>query len=309
MNSFGVLPNGKSAEIWELKSETLTVRITNYGARLVSVIRRGVDLVCGPKTLEGFIQDSCYSGAICGRVANRIALGCFSLDGEAHKLAVNNPPNHLHGGVEGFDRKLWTVQDATDRQLVLTYSSPDREENYPGNVEVVATYYLEGETLYLEMSAYTDSPTIINLTNHCYWNLAGQGLINDHKLEVRASAYTPVDATNIPDGRILPVKGTPFDWNTAKPLTACLDHNFCLPNEQDEQVAAVLTCPATQRKLVVATDAPGLQVYTGEYLPVPRSGVALEAQGYPNAVNIPHFPSVTVRPGQSCTRRIAWTIV
>ncbi|OCA03960.1 aldose epimerase family protein [Akkermansia glycaniphila] len=319
MSAFGHTPDGRPVSLYTLSSDTLTVQITDYGARILTVCGHGRDFICGPKTPEALMADTCYCGAICGRVANRIAKGQFSLDGVRHQLAVNNGPNHLHGGLEGFSHKLWTVQEADDEKLILTYTSPDGEENYPGRVEIVATYRLDGSTLSLTMEAYTDTPTIVNLTNHAYWNLAGDGTIDNHTLEVRATAYTPVDSTNIPLGSVLPVEGTPFDLrhpallgerNSAQyPETAHgFDHNYALASEDAMQVAAVLICPAVHRKLVVATDAPGMQVYTGEYLPAPRAGIALEAQGYPNAVNVPHFPSVILRPGSTARRTIAWTI-
>ncbi|MFR2287149.1 MAG: aldose epimerase family protein, partial [Akkermansia sp.] len=228
-------------------------------------------------------------------------------------------PNHLHGGLQGFDSKIWQVQEAARNTLVLTLHSPDGEENYPGNLEVVATYTLMEETLHLRMEAYSDAATIVNLTNHAYWNLSGKPDINSMTLEVRASAYTPVDETNIPDGRILPVEGTDFDLrraallgernSAAHPDTAAgLDHNYVLDSEPGDKIAAILLDPSSGHRLIVATDAPGLQVYTGEYLPKARQGIALEAQGFPNAVNVPHFPSVLLRPGQSVTRSISWTI-
>lgn len=320
MASFGTLPDGREAELFELISDQLCVTVTNYGGRIISVIKDGVDLVHGPKDVEELARDTCYCGAICGRVANRIAGGEFSLDGNFHKLAVNNPPNHLHGGTVGFDSRIWTVQEATANKLVLTLSSPDGEENYPGTLEVVATYILQGSTLELLLEAYTtDTPTIVNLTNHVYWNLSGKGTVDDHLLEVRGTAYTPKDNTGIPDGRIIPVDNTVFDLRRAALLkernapsnpeiAGGYDHNYVLPSGEDDQVAAILTCPASGVRLIVATDAPGLQVYTGDYLPEARAGIALEAQGFPNAVNIPHFPSVVLRPGYSSTRLIAWTV-
>ncbi len=320
MANFGVLPDGRKIDMFELASDQLRVSITNYGGRIISVFKDHVDLVYGPKTAEELTRDTCYCGAICGRVANRIANGEFSLDGNLHKLAVNNGPNHLHGGNTGYDSRIWDVQEATSRKLVLTLSSPDGEENYPGSIEVVATYLLQGETLELILEAYTiDTPTIVNLTNHVYWNLKGEGTVDDHTLEVRATAYTPKDDTGIPDGRILPVDGTSFDLRKAARLgernsalhpavRGGYDHNYVLPSGEGNQVAAILRCPSSNTKLVVATDAPGLQVYTGEYLPRSRAGIALEAQGFPNAVNTPHFPSVVLRPGVPSRRLIAWTI-
>lgn len=234
-------------------------------------------------------------------------------------MAVNNGPNHLHGGIQGFDSKVWQVQEAGRNTLVLTLHSADGEENYPGNLEVVATYTVVEETLHLRLEAYADAATIVNLTNHAYWNLSGKPTIDSMTLEVRASAYTPVDATNIPDGRILPVEGTDFDLrkaallgernSSAHPDTAAgLDHNYVLDSEPGDKIAAILLDPESRHRLIVATDAPGLQVYTGEYLPQARQGIALEAQGFPNAVNTPHFPSVILRPGQSAMRSITWTV-
>lgn len=320
MSSFGTTRDGQPVALLTLASGRIEVQVATYGARILSVKRHGKELVYGPKTPSELMADTCYCGAICGRVANRIAQGAFSLDGVCRRLAVNNGPNHLHGGIEGFSHKVWNVEEANERRIVLSYRSPDGEEGYPGTLEIVATYRLEGDTLSLSLEAYSDATTIVNLTNHVYWNLAGSGTIDNHKLEVRATAYTPVDPTNIPLGSILPVRGTDFDLRTAAMLgernsaahpavAAGFDHNYALPTENTTQVAAVLTCPAAGRKLVVATDAPGLQVYTGEYLPDPRGGIALEAQGFPDAVNVPHFPSVVLRPGDTFRRTIAWTLV
>lgn len=319
MSSFGISPDGRAIDLMTLVSDQLEVRIATWGARILSVKRHGKELVYGPKTPEELMADTCYCGAVCGRVANRIARGLFSLDGVQRRLAVNNGPNHLHGGIKGFSHKVWAVQEAEPDHLVLTCQSPDGEEGYPGTLETVATYRLDGATLTLTLEANADAPTIVNLTNHVYWNLAGSGTVDNHKLEVRATAYTPVDSTNIPLGSVLPVRGTDFDLRSAAMLgernspahsavAGGFDHNFALPTENTTQVAAVLACPAAGRKLVVATDAPGLQVYTGEYLPEPRGGIALEAQGFPDAVNVPHFPSVVLRPGQVFRRTIAWTI-
>lgn len=316
---FGTLPCGTSVELFELSSDQLKVQITNYGGRIISAVKDGLDMIAGPKTFQDMLADTCYCGAICGRVANRIAKGSFSIDGDTHSVAVNNGPNHLHGGVEGFDRKLWQVQSISRHTLVLTLHSNDGEENYPGNLEIVATYTVIDETLHLRMEAYADAATIVNLTNHAYWNLSGKPTIDSMTLEVRATAYTPVNSTNIPDGRILPVTGSDFDLGKAASLgernspthpdtAAGLDHNYVLDSEPGDKIAAILLDPTSRHRLIVATDAPGLQVYTGEYLPTPRQGIALEAQGFPNAVNTPHFPSIILRPGQSWIRNISWTL-
>lgn len=300
------------------------VDVCNIGAGVTAAVvpdREGrmADVALGYRDYADYVGDGACFGKTPGRFANRIAGGRFTLDGKEYRLAVNNGPNHLHGGVQGFDSKIWQVQEATRNTLVLTLHSADGEENYPGNLEVVATYTVVEETLHLRLEAYADAATIVNLTNHAYWNLSGKLTIDSMTLEVRASAYTPVDATNIPDGRILPVEGTDFDLrkaallgernSAAHPDTAAgLDHNYVLDSEPGDKIAAILLDPESRHRLIVATDAPGLQVYTGEYLPQARQGIALEAQGFPNAVNTPHFPSVILRPGQSATRNITWTV-
>lgn len=275
---FGTLPGGAPVELFELSSDKLTVRISNYGGRIISVVKDGMDMIVGPKHFEDMLKDTCYCGAICGRVANRIAKGRFSIDGDSHSVAVNNGPNHLHGGVQGFDSKIWQVQEATRNTLVLTLHSADGEENYPGNLEVVATYTVVEETLHLRLEAYADAATIVNLTNHAYWNLSGKPTIDSMTLEVRASAYTPVDATNIPDGRILPVEGTDFDLrkaallgernSAAHPDTAAgLDHNYVLDSEPGDKIAAILLDPESRHRLIVATDAPASRCIPGNTCP------------------------------------------
>lgn len=300
------------------------VDVCNIGAGVTAVVvpdREGrmADVALGYRAYADYVGDGACFGKTPGRFANRIAGGRFTLDGKEYRLTVNNGPNHLHGGIQGFDSKVWQVQEAGRNTLVLTLHSADGEENYPGNLEVVATYTVVEETLHLRLEAYADAATIVNLTNHAYWNLSGKPTIDSMTLEVRASAYTPVDATNIPDGRILPVEGTDFDLrkaallgernSSAHPDTAAgLDHNYVLDSEPGDKIAAILLDPESRHRLIVATDAPGLQVYTGEYLPQARQGIALEAQGFPNAVNTPHFPSVILRPGQSAMRSITWTV-
>ena len=322
---WGMTPEGEAIILYTMRNDKgAEVKISNFGAAIVSVTMpdregRMADVVLGYKHPEGYFFDGAASGKSVGRCANRIASGRMTIEGKEYSLEVNNGPNHLHGGIQGFDSKVWQVQEAGRNTLVLTLHSADGEENYPGNLEVVATYTVVEETLHLRLEAYADAATIVNLTNHAYWNLSGKPTIDSMTLEVRASAYTPVDATNIPDGRILPVEGTDFDLrkaallgernSSAHPDTAAgLDHNYVLDSEPGDKIAAILLDPESRHRLIVATDAPGLQVYTGEYLPQARQGIALEAQGFPNAVNTPHFPSVILRPGQSAMRSITWTV-
>ncbi len=303
---------GEDIEAFDLSSDSLKVRITNYGARLLSVVHGGVDCLYGPKTAEELLADTCYCGAICGRVANRIAGGRFELGGKTYALATNNGGNCLHGGNVGYDSRLWTVDVVTEESIVLTLTSPDGEEGFPGALELRATYVLDGNRLILTMEAETDSHTILNLTNHAYWNLCGEGTVDKHELSVKASAYTPMVA-NIPTGRIEPVAGTPYDLNAPASLGeryALLgggyDDNYALSTAPVLEESAVLS--AGGRSLTIMTDAPGLQVYTGDYLPLPRGGVALEAQSFPDSPHHPHFPTIELYPGENYSRSILWML-
>ncbi len=314
MTIYGTTPDGLDFELFTLSRGDLTVQITNYGARLLRVVRDGVDLLYGPKSPEELLADDCYCGAVCGRVANRIAGGSFELDGRRYQLAVNNGPNHLHGGAIGFNARIWSVEQADESRLVLTLLSPDGEEGYPGTVRVRAVYSLGEQGLSLDLEADTDAPTLLNLTNHAYWNLSGQGTIDGHLLSVAADAYTPM-VSNIPTGSIDPVDGTLYDLrrpallgerNAPGAIAGGYDDNYVLNNGGELREAAVLTCG--ERRLRVSTNAPGLQVYTGDYLPLKRGGVALEAQNYPDSPHHANFPSIELRPGETYRRRICWQI-
>ncbi len=314
MTIYGTTPDGLDFELFTLSRGDLTVQITNYGARLLRVVRDGVDLLYGPKSPEELLADDCYCGAVCGRVANRIAGGSFELDGRRYQLAVNNGPNHLHGGTIGFNARIWSVEQADESRLVLTLLSPDGEEGYPGTVRVRAVYSLGEQGLSLDLEADTDAPTLLNLTNHAYWNLAGQGTIDGHLLSVAADAYTPM-VSNIPTGSIEPVEGTLYDLrrpaqlgerNAPSAIAGGYDDNYVLNNGGELREAAVLTCG--ERRLRVSTNAPGLQVYTGDYLPLKRGGVALEAQNYPDSPHHANFPSIELRPSETYRRRICWQI-
>ncbi len=310
--TIGTTSAGEAIEAFDLHSEQLAVRITNFGARLLSVVHGDCDCLFGPKTAEELMADACYCGSICGRVANRIAGGSFELEGKHYSLATNNGPNCLHGGNIGYDSRIWTVEESTADCLVLSLISPDGEEGFPGTVKLRATYALAGATLSLTMEAEADATTLLNLTNHAYWNLCGRGTVDGHELCVKASAYTPMVA-NIPTGRIEPVAGTPYDLNTPaslgeryKLIPAGYDDNYVLPTTPGMREVAILT--ACGRSLHLATDAPGLQVYTGDYLPLPRGGVALEAQNFPDSPHHSHFPSIVLEPGQLYSRHISWTL-
>jgi aldose 1-epimerase len=297
-----------------IKDQDLEVTLLDYGATVHSIRFGGAEVALSYKNIEDYIENPEYLGTTVGRVANRIAGGSFVLDGKEYNLAVNNGPNHLHGGLKGFSDMPWTVEEASDSRLVLSLVSPDGQENYPGTVTVRAIYTVEGRRLTLEMEATTDAPTLVNLTNHAYWNLNGAGTVDTHCLQVNATAYTPMVA-NIPTGVIAPVAGTLYDLqrpaclgerNAADAIAGGYDDNYVLPTTPGVKIAAVLT--NGRRTLRVLTDAPGLQVYTGDYLPLPRGGVALEAQNFPDSPHNPHFPTIELRPGQVYARTIAWEI-
>ncbi len=301
-------------KIYTLRSPELTVKLTDYGARLLSFEYAGTDCLYGPKTEDEIMADTCYCGSICGRVANRIAGGSFELDGVSYSLAINNGPNHLHGGLVGFSDRLWTVLSAGETEICMALFSPDGDEGYPGGVNINLVYRLEGRRLTLSLSAETDAPTLLNLTNHAYWNLNGCGTVDTHLLQVCASAYTPMIG-NIPTGSIEPVEGSLYDLrhpamlgerNAADAIAGGYDDNYVLPTVPGIKTAAVLTNGC--KTLRVLTDAPGIQVYTGDYLPRSRGGVALEAQNFPDSPHHPHFPAVELRPGQQYRRTIAWEI-
>jgi len=327
-----------SIKLYTLSNDQgMTVKVTNYGAIVTSIIVPGrdgkpADVALGYDDVESYINavDKPYFGAIVGRYGNRIAGGKFTIDGKEYSLATNNGPNHLHGGVIGFDKVVWdatTVSNRTDG-VVLTYLAKDGEEGYPGNLKVRVAYLLSRDENKLSVSyqATTDKPTPINLTQHTYFNLKGEGNgdILGHELMLNASHYTPVDDTLIPTGEIAPVKGTPFDFTEAKPIGRDIkqehqqleyglgyDHNFVLDrSEGDKQIlAARVSEPTTGRVMEVYTTEPGIQFYCGNFLDgrlkgksgrpyVHRGGFCLETQHYPDSPNQPNFPSAILRPGE-----------
>lgn len=297
------------------------------------------DVVLGFDNVDDYVEKSPYFGAIVGRYANRIAKGDFTLDGHTYHLAINNEPNSLHGGDKGFDKRIWTASDASDTSLTLSYTSPDGEEGYPGTLEVHVTYSLDDDNaLKIEYAATTDKKTVINLSNHSYFNLAGEGsgTIEHHELQLHASHYTPVDETLIPTGEIAPVAGTPFDFTTAKPIGKDIrdassdqiliahgfDHNFVLDRPEGDTTtlvkAAMVTEPTTGRTLQVETTQPGVQLYTGNFLDGSFGGIGkqayrqgdafcLETQHFPDSPNHPDFPSTELDPGQEFRSTTVYT--
>ncbi len=338
---FGQTKDGVAVDIFTLRnSKGAEARISNYGGLVVSLKvpdRDGHlgDVVLGYDTLAAYIKDSPYFGAMIGRYGNRIAKGKFTLDGKDYTLAVNNGPNALHGGKKGFDKVVWTpkvIATSDGAALELSYVSKDGEEGYPGTLTVTAVYTLtEDNALKLEYTATTDKDTVVNLTQHSYFNLAGKGEILNHEVEMPASKFTPVDSTLIPIGELRPVEGTPFDFRKATAIGARIkqddeqlkfgngyDHNFVLDKPMGELgLCARVYEPATGRVLEVLSTEPGLQFYSGNFLDGSnkgkggvayqfRNGFCMEPQHYPDSPNQPNFPSVVLKPGQTYKNTIVF---
>lgn len=343
---FGTLPGGEQASVYTLTNASgMTVRVTDYGGIILSIDapdREGdvQDVTLGFDTLDGYLGESPYFGALIGRYGNRIARGRFSLDGQDYMLAVNNGPNALHGGEKGFDKVLWHAepfQTDTTSGVVFTRTSPDMEEGYPGNLDVRVTYTLtDANALVFDYTATTDKATPVNLTQHTYFNLAGPGHdILGHELTLNADRFTPVDETLIPTGELRAVEGTPFDFRTPHAIGERIgaddaqlrfgggyDHNFVL-NAGGEvygdslRFAARLHDPSSGRVMEVFTTEPGIQFYSGNFLDgtltgkdgqvyAYRTGLALETQHFPDSPNQSAFPSTILRPGETYRSRTAY---
>jgi aldose 1-epimerase len=284
------------------------VRILSYGGIVQSVEipdrdGRTGDVVLGFADLDGYLDHpEPFLGALIGRYANRIAGARFPLDGVTYALEPNNAPNSLHGGAQGFDKRVWDVAPV-EHGVRLSRVSPHGEEGFPGRLDVSVTYTLDASgSLRIAYEAVTDAPTLVNLTNHSYWNLAGSGDAGGHELRIAAARYTPVDADLIPTG-VEDVTGTRFDFREGKKVGAGFDHNFVLDGGVTEAAREVaeLYDPASGRLLTVATTEPGLQLYTADHLSepfAPNDGVALETQHFPDSPNRPDFPSTVLRPGE-----------
>lgn len=331
---FGKTAEGIAVQIYTLTNKKgVEARITNYGGIVVSLKtpdRKGAmgDIVLGFDSLDGYLTSpSPYFGALIGRYGNRIAHARFALNGVEHKLAANNGENSLHGGNRGFNKVVWTPRELSDGGLELTYLSKDGEEGYPGNLRVTVTYHLtEANELKIEYAASTDKDTVLNLTNHSYFNLkgAGNGDILDHVLTLNADKFTPVDAGLIPTGDLRSVNGTPFDFRKGTAIGARIeqgdeqlklgkgyDHNWVLNKSGNSlSLAARVEEPSTGRVLEVHTTEPGVQFYTGNFLDGTvkgkggkvygfRSGFCLETQHFPDSPNQSQFPSTVLRPGQA----------
>lgn len=325
---FGTMDDGSNVQLFILTNNSgMEVSITNYGGIVTSLKVPDKDgnienVVLGFDNLEQYKSGHPFFGAIAGRYANRIANGQFELNGETYQLAANNGENHLHGGVEGFDKKLWDAEvNEEENSITLSYLSPDGEEGYPGNLDTDVTYTLtEDNELQIDYNATTDKATIVNLTNHSYFNLSGdpsQGIL-DHLLTIQANRYTPVDEGLIPTGEIRPVEGTPFDFTEPETVGARIDsippgydHNYVLnnPNSGVRKIATV-EHEESGRIMEVYTDQPGVQLYTGNFLdgsltdhhgnPIEQyAALCLETQTFPDSPNKTDFPSPVLNPGET----------
>ncbi|QNP72925.1 galactose mutarotase [Streptomyces roseirectus] len=307
---FGTLSDGTPVHRWTLERAGTRVRILSYGGIVQSVEvpdrdGRAANVVLGFADLAGYLdRPEPFLGALIGRYANRIAGARFTLDGVTYPLAANNAPNSLHGGPAGFDKVVWGGAQAGPHAVRLSRVSPDGEEGFPGRLEVSAVYSLDASgALRIAYEATTDAPTVVNLTNHSYFNLAGSSVATDHELRVAASRFTPVDATLIPTGELADVTGTRFDFRESRKTGGGYDHNFVLDKGVTGEAVEVaeLHDPASGRVLTVSTTEPGLQVYTADHLPapfVPCAGIALETQHFPDSPNRPEFPGTVLRPGE-----------
>jgi aldose 1-epimerase len=336
---FGKLPSGENAEIFTLKGSDITMRLTTFGARVVSIDTKDKNgkmggVLLGHDTIDGYVKDTkTYFGSVPGRYANRIAKGIFTLEGKTYHLPINNPPNSLHGGTEGFERHNWSAKKIPNG-VEFTLISGDGDQGYPGALTAHVRYTLEGNTVRIQYSATTNAPTIVNLTNHAYFNLGGDGSpsILNEQLTINADRYTPIDSTSIPLGPLEPVAGTPFDFRTPHTIGSRIndkntqlkngagyDHNFVL-NQGNGTMheAATVHDPDTGRILVVKTTEPGVQFYSGNFLDgtlasrtsgkyAYRSGLCLETQHFPDSPNEPSYPSTELKPGQTYHSETTWT--
>jgi len=338
----GTLPDGTKVESILLRDGSgMQARVLTLGAALHSLEvpdRDGkyADVVLGDATLQATLAKPQYFGTVVGRFANRIARGRFTLDGREYSVPTNDGPNSLHGGTRGFDKVVWDVVEAKPDRTTLRHVSADGDQGYPGTLTVTATYALEGDgRLAIEYRASTDAPTIVNLSNHAYWNLSGEGsgTAMDHELMIAADAYTPVDATLIPTGEFRPVAGTVFDFRTPKPIGRDLrtgsepqllhgrgyDHNWVISREPAKEAREVARVhdPRSGRVMSLVSAQPGLQFYSGNFLDgttVGKSGrvyrqgdaIALEPQLFPDTPNQPAFGSARLAPGQQYVNRMVY---
>jgi aldose 1-epimerase len=341
-DTYGSMPDGQKVKIFTLTNKNgVVAKVIEYGAILDSVVApdksgKAAELTHGYDSLEGWLTNTSYFGATVGRFGNRIKDGKFSLDGKDYKLATNNEPGgipcHLHGGLKGFDKVLWSGK-VTDGAVELTYTSKDGEEGYPGNLKVKVTCSLNDDNeLKWEARATTDAPTILNIVQHTYWNLSGDHTtsINDHILMLNADGYLPTDAGLIPTGKVDPVKDTPMDFTKPTPigervdadfealkLGGGYDHAWVLKKGEGMKLAAKVKDPKSGRVMEISTNQPAIQFYGGNFLDgtvtgkagvkyAHRTAFALETENYPDAPNKPSFPTAVLRPGENYEHKMVF---
>lgn len=341
--SFGMDQQGRAVHQYTMRNSSgMEVKVINYGGIITQLIvpdkdGKMEDVVLGYDSLQPYLQSSPYFGAVVGRYGNRIANGTFSLDGKQFTLAKNNNGQHLHGGVKGFDKVYWEIEpvdSSAGAALRLHYVSPDGEEGYPGNLDIYVIYYLKDDNeLVIDYRATTDQLTVVNLTQHSYFNLSGNAKrdILGHELQILADRFVPVNKVLIPTGELAPVTGTPFDFRNPKPIGRDIganheqlafgkgyDHCWVLNKaNNDMTLAAVLTDSISGRRMEVSTTEPGLQFYSGNFLDgsnigksntpyTHRMGLCLETEHFPDSPNQPAFPSVQLRPGETYHSRTAY---
>ncbi|MGI6110379.1 MAG: aldose epimerase family protein [Eubacteriaceae bacterium] len=329
---FGQTKDGTTVWSYTLSNKNgMKATILTLGGIIQSLTVDGIDVVTGYDTVKGYEDGTCYMGALVGRVGNRIGGGRFTLDGVEYSLPLNNGPNCNHGGLEGFDRRIWDASD-DGRVLRLTMTSPDGDQGFPGNLSVEADYELtDDDTLILSYKAETDKATPVNLTSHSYFNLNGTGDIWNHKLRVFSSRVTDSDEYLLPDGQISDITGTPLDFTQSRQIGDSLrhtdylplkngngiDHNYLFSDDSKNQpVRKMAELTGNSLKLTVSSNRPGLQVYTGNYLEEgpgkqgrvygKQTGVAFEPQNWPDAVNRPEFPESVLRPGEVYTSQFRY---
>lgn len=313
---FGRLSDGTAVDAITLTGGTLSATILTYGAAIQDLLFNDRRVVVGLATLAEYVEQTAYLGAIAGRYANRIRDGRFTLDGTTYQLACNNGPNHLHGGLIGFDKRVWGIASTAADSVTLTLTSADGDEGYPGEVAATCTYRIVGSTLRIELGATTSKPTILNLAAHSYFNLDQSPTTSGHLLMSPATRYLPVDDSLIPTGEQAPVAGTPFDFRAAKRLGATpgliVDHNLIVRSAPaaEPELTARVTGPQTGITLEVWSTEPGVQVYDGSWLdmtaknlsglPILKNGgFCLEPQRFPDSPNHPEFPTAVLKPGDT----------
>lgn len=326
---FGRTRSGTEALLIRVDNGALRGALTNFGARLVELhvpnkAGETADVVLGHDSVDDYERGTAYLGATCGRYGNRIRGGRFTLDGVAHQLDINHFGNQIHGGPVGFDRYVWSVEtDESAGTVTFAAESPDGDQGYPGSLRASTTYQFGDSILRIRMTAVADAPTIVNLINHTYWNLAGHesGPVLDHELMINSDSYTPVDGEALSTGEIRSVDGTSLDFRQSRPIgrDTTLDHNWILRGPPDSlHRAAELRDPSSGRTMTLDTTEPGLQVYTGQILgtePAGKGGavydtfggMAMESQRWPDSPNFEHFPDSRLLPGQEYRHDMAIT--